>query len=424
MTIIVERDQALPITHFTLAFDLGSLADPVGKEGTASLLFRLLRRSNRELNAPDLDRRLDALGISAGVEVSRSVAALHGTCLSRSFEHALSLVAEMLRGAPNDEQEFSRLKVEALGEWTDSLDNDSLVARRFFTRQLFQAHPYGRLTSGTPASLERIEMKDLREVYDMLVSRGRLHAAFSGDLTRENAENFVREIDATLPDNMTTAKIDVSDPKLEGRNLHFVDKPERSQVQILIGGSGAHPKDPDRTALFVGNTIFGGTFSARLSREVRGKRGWSYGAYSQLGHDRGRHSFSMWTFPQASDAPACIALELRLLERFIEDGVTKAELQAAKKYLLNSHAFALDTASKRAALALDQELYDLPPVATFSDRVNAVTLDAVNQAIRNRLSAENLIIVVLGTAAQLQVQVEAAIGDLKGSSVICYDHRE
>ncbi|HXS17679.1 MAG TPA: insulinase family protein, partial [Polyangiaceae bacterium] len=160
------------------------------------------------------------------------------------------------------------------------------------------------------------------------------------------------------------------------------------------------------------------------SHEVRSKRGWSYGAYSQLGHDRRRHSFSMWTFPQASDAAACIELQLTLLEQFIERGVSKSELLAAKKYLLNSHAFALDTASKRAALALDQDLYDLPPIETFKDRILAVTLDGVNAAIQNRLSASNLLVVVLGTASEILGPVEASVGHLATREILPFDQQD
>src|SRR5690606_30281998 len=111
-----------------------------------------------------------------------------------------------------------------------------------------------------------------------------------------------------------------------GRNLVVVDKPERSQTQILIGGLGSSPHDPDHVPLLVANTVFGGTFTARLSEEVRSKRGWSYGAYSSLPYDRRRQAFSMWTFPASTDAAACVALELQLLESWVTEGITEAEL--------------------------------------------------------------------------------------------------
>ena len=208
-----------------------------------------------------------------------------------------------------------------------------------------------------------------------------------------------------------------------GRRLVLVDKPERTQTQILIGGLGTHPTDPDHTALLVGNTIFGGTVTARLTEEVRSKRGWSYGAYSSLPFDRRRQAFSMWTFPKAEDAAPCIALELEMLKAFRERGVTKKELAWAKRYLVRSHAFAVDTAAKRVGLALDSVLYDLPPgyYENYLARVRAVTLDDVNAALRARIPERDLLIVVVGTAADIRDAVERAIPELSHTEVVRFD---
>jgi zinc protease len=202
-----------------------------------------------------------------------------------------------------------------------------------------------------------------------------------------------------------------------------VDKPERTQTQILIGGLGTHAHDPDHTALLVGNTIFGGTFTARLTDEVRSKRGWSYGAYASLPFDRRRQAFSMWTFPKADDAAACIELELGMLKTLREKGVTKKELLAAKRYLTRSHAFAIDTASKRVGLELEGRLYDLPPGyhAEYTKRVAAVTLDEVNQALQARLPEKDLLIVVVGTASEIRSAIEAKIPELGSTEIVAYD---
>lgn len=419
---IIEYDPALPLGHVTAAFDIGSLLDPVGKEGTTSLLFRLLRRTALGLSASDVEAQLDGLGASAGVDVARSIAALQGSCLSHSWERFSELMLSMLSSFPENENEFTRLKSEADAEWSESLDNDSLVARRFFVRHIFPNHPYARLTSGTKRSLSRVELDDLRAVYAQLVHTDRLITTFSGDIAAEKADTFVTRLRESIKNSASFIVPDVDDPHVpEGRRLLFVDKPERSQAQILIGCLGAHPADHDRTALYVGNTIFGGTFSARLSREVRGKRGWSYGAYSQLSHDRKRQSFSMWTFPQASDVAACIKLQLSLFEELVQNGVSSSEVSAAKKYLLNSHAFSRDTASKRAALRLDQEIYNLPPIEGFKERVSAVTADDVNQAMSRRFSTKDMSLVVLGTAAELLPAVQDAIFNLSETKTVSFD---
>jgi len=112
-----------------------------------------------------------------------------------------------------------------------------------------------------------------------------------------------------------------------------------------------------------------------------------------------------------------------MLEQWVNEGVTQDELAWAKRYLVRSHAFALDTAAKRVSLKLDAELYQLPPgyYQEYESRVQAVTLDQANDAIRTRISADNLLVTIVGTASHIQGPVEAAIDRLNGSETVPYD---
>jgi zinc protease len=321
------------------------------------------------------------------------------------------------------DEELERLKRETEAELTEALDDDRGLARRWFRRRLFEGHPYSRSAGGTLAGVRSVTGDALRAIYRQAVVGENLVLAFSGDITEEHAGKIAETLVGAVSSG--SAPLDVtSEPSVPpGRRLVFVDKPERTQTQILIGGLGSHPGDPDHMALVVANTAFGGTFTARLMKEVRVKRGWSYGAYSSLPYDRRRQAFSMWTFPKASDAPACIALELEMLRAFRDKGVTSSEFSWAKRYLIRSHAFSLDTAAKRVGLALDAELYDLPPGyhARYLENLKAATLERANQAVRERLSDENILLSVVGTEATTLSDVKNAIPNLASSEVVRYD---
>jgi zinc protease len=420
---IVEKDPGLPLLHLSLSFRRGQDLDPPGKEGASRLLLRLMRRSVRGITPEAIDERLDALGATLATDASRAASTISGGCISRSTNEFLALVHKVVCEPDFSADEFDRLVKESLAAWTESLDNDSAVARRFFVRALFRGHPYEKLLGGTKTSLTCVTLSDLKELYESTFHQNRACLALAGDISPDSAEEIRAQLLGSLPEANLGKFVQVEPPGPTGRHLTFVDKPERSQTQILIGCLGTHPTDDDHMPLFVGHTIFGGTFSARLSREVRGKRGWSYGAYSDLPFDKMRQGFSLWTFPQASDAAACIQLELELLEQFIEQGILEEELEAAKKYLKNSHVFSVDTAEKRAHLSLDRFIYDLPVDyhATYLERILAVTKDDVDRALRRRLSATNLEITVLGTYSEIGRDIERSIPDLEGTDVVPFD---
>ena len=208
-----------------------------------------------------------------------------------------------------------------------------------------------------------------------------------------------------------------------GRRLLVVDKPERTQTQILVGTLGTSPHDQDHVPLVVGNAVFGGTFTSRLMKEIRSKRGWSYGASTRTGVDRRRQSWVLWTFPAAEDAGPCLQLSLELLDAWVAGGVSSREVAFIQRYLVRSHAFEVDTATKRVHQALDRECLALPPdyFSSWLDRVRAVTPDAATTAVKNRIHPRDLLVVVVGTAAQVLDPLRSAIPGLSEVSVVPFD---
>jgi len=421
--VLVETSRALPLVSFSVALKTGSVLDPEGMSGSTRMLTRWMRRTGGGREAQVIDTEIDALGGAFGADVSPSTLVFQGTVITRSLDGLLRITGDILARPGFAEAELERLRRETLAELTETLDDDRGLGRRWFRHRVFGAHPYARSVTGTASSIARITAEDLKALYRRIVRPENLIFAFSGDIDRARAEALAAQIRGQLqvgpaPDGS------IGEPAvIPGRRLTFVDKPDRTQTQILIGGLGTHPDDADHLALHVANTVFGGTFTARLTQEVRAKRGWSYGAYSSLPIDRRRQTFSMWTFPKAEDAAPCIQLQLEMLHALRTKGITKKELAWAKKYLVRSHAFALDTASKRVGLLLDSALYGLPKgyYEDYIERIKAVTLEAANASVVQRLSEDDLLVTVVGTAAQISDAVKSAVPNLATSEVVPYD---
>lgn len=421
--VLVETSHALPLVSFSIALKTGSTLDPKGLPGATRMLTRWMRRTAGGREAHVIDAEIDALGAAFGADVSPSTVTFQGTVITRSLDGLMRVVADVLARPGFAETELERLRRETLAELTESLDDDRGLCKRWFRHRIFGEHPYARSVTGTASSVSRIGASDLKALYGRVLCADNLIFAFSGDIERARAEALSAELCRLLPSGAPPLE-SLPEPKaLTGRRLTLVDKPDRTQTQILIGGLGTHARDEDHLALHVANTVFGGTFTARLTQEVRAKRGWSYGAYSSLPIDRRRQAFSMWTFPKAEDAAPCIALELELLHAWRSLGITKKELAWAQKYLVRSHAFALDTASKRVGLLLDSALYDLPEgyYESYTERVKAITLDQANAAIGHRLSEDDLRITVVGTASQIGDPIRTAVSGLAESEVVAFD---
>ncbi len=420
---LLEPSHDVPLVSFVVALRNGSAVDPGGKSGLARVAVRMLRRGTAELTSEQIDRRIDALGAEVAVDTSSSTVAIHAQVIARNVDAFVDLLAAMLSASTFPEDELERLKRESVAEIIEARDNDRVIAQKAMQRTLFKDHAYGRNAGGTTSTVANIGRADVLAFYARYVVRANLVVGISGDMTAERAPRIAERLLSGLARG-EPAPDEVTEPVMRpGRRLLVVDKPERTQTQILVGTLGTSPGDDDHVPLVVSNAVFGGTFTSRLMREIRSKRGWSYGASARASVDRHRQGWVVWTFPAAADAGPCLALSIELLTAWISGGVTAREVSFIQRYLIRSHAFDVDTAGKRLHQALDVELLDLPAdyFSGWVNHVRAVTPDAASEAVRARLHPEDLLCVVVGTAAEVLDPLRSAVPGLTEASVVPFD---
>lgn len=403
MNLLVESSDVLPLVDLEVAFPVGSLHDPEGREGLAQLTGHLVRRGPHGLSDSRFEDRLAALGARLAVEVSMRSTRIRATVLRRNLEPLVDLVAKMVWKPALRARDFARLKRQAQASLVARLDDDQSLGALRFRRTLFGDHPYGRVSSGSAASLGRLGLGEAREFYAEHLERRGFVVGMAGDVAERDAERLVSTYFPRLVDLERRGSKPRPTRARRGRHVVIVDKPERTQTQLYIGTLGARTHDRLLFPLIVSNTAFGGTFSGPLMQEVRGVRGWSYGAYSRLLHSSQRDAWYMWTAPAAEYSADCAALQLRLMEDWVKGGVKKAELEFAQRYLINSHCFDRDTPAKRLEARLDVELLGIPRryVDRHDELVAAVTRGRAAEATQARISCDDLTIVVVATAADV-----------------------
>lgn len=412
LRVLLEESHDLPLVDFQLVLRTGSTHDPEGKEGLTRLAWRLVRMGTKKLRGPEVDEAIARLGGRIAIEVSTSYVSVHAGVIRRNLEPFFALVMDLVRRPAFRAADLTQVRREAIAELEATRDHDRSLAARGFRRFLFEGHPYGRPVSGNEKTLRSIRRGDIVEAYDRHFTGKNLILGVAGDVSRSEVERLVAEHLADLPRGRPPRDRIAAPKQKRGRRILVVDKPDRAQTQLYVGTLGVKAGDPMHYPMVVGNAAFGGTFTSKLMQEVREKRGWSYGAYSRLGSDRQRDAWYMWTFPAAGQVVDCLQLELDLLEGLLDGGVSARDHSFARKYLVNSHCFDVDTAAKRLEPRLDEEVFGLPPgyYEQYERHVRGVTRDRANEALRARLSGKNVTIAMTATAKDLVPQLEAMPG--------------
>ncbi len=413
--LIIAKDKSLPVTYVYAVLKSGSIWDPPELEGVTGLMGEILMRGTQTRTREQIRDELDQLGAEIDVDVAHENIIVVGQTLTRNLDPFLALFSDVILHPKFDSKEIEKLKRETISDLKQMRENDQALVARFFSRQLFQSHPYAMSPDGRESTIARITDKKIQEFYKKHFLTENIFFAASGDLDVQSFSQKIETYFKSLPKGETSSFSYPKPPKLEGRQIILVDKPARTQTQIMIGHVGIDVLNPDFFPLIIANNAFGGGFTARLMHEVRVKRGWSYGAYSWFRPRKEPGEFGMLAFPATKDTVDTLSLMLSLYEEYAKSGITQEEFERSQSNLINEFAFKIDTARRKVGQLLMIELTGLPKdyLETYRDKLQAVTLGQVNQAIQKYSDPKNLIITIVCTAKDIKPKLKAFGSDFK-----------
>lgn len=418
--MILVSDAGFPIVHVNLYFRVGPAFDPPDKAGLTSLTNRMLLRGTKRRGRAELEEAIESLGTELYTSTQNHAVGLGSAVLTRHLDAFFGLLGEMLSEPAFEPDEVAKVRREMTAELEAARDDDGTLARIAFRRLVFADHPLGHGAAGTRASLERVTAEDVRAHFERHYTRENLLVGASGDVTADRLAALLDGALASLPagpGNDWGALPPVSG--VTGRHVTLVDKPDRSQTQILVGHRSVDAADPDFLALSLATAAFGGTFTARLMQEVRVKRGLSYGAYARLSAERVGGWYALSAAPAMEEAVDTLDLLLSEYARFVDEGLSDDEIEFARGYAINAFPFSVETPAMRAAQRVRSRLLGRPDsfLDDYLDRIGALSCDEVRAAVRRRLTPNDLTAVMVCTADPIR-EAAAALGQL---TVVPYD---
>jgi zinc protease len=261
--------------------------------------------------------------------------------------------------------------------------------------QAFGDHPYGTSDNGTSKTVANLSPDDMRIARERALVKDRLYVAAVGDITGPELSKLLDALVGDLPDTGPELPPRVT-PNLTGGVT--VIPFETPQSVVMFGHSGITRDDPDFIPAYIANEILGGTRESRLMQEVREKRGLTYGIGSYLvPYDQSEVVLGQFSSSNSVTAQA-IDVVKQEWERFVRDGVSESELEAAKTYLTGAYALRFDGNAPIASILVGMQMsgLDRDYIIHRNDLINAVTVDKINTIIRDLYKPEALTFFVVG----------------------------
>jgi zinc protease len=399
---------AIPMLDVQIDFDAGSRRDPAAQAGLASLTASMAGQGVRAVGAaPALDDNALGeawadLGASFGGSASadRMGFALRSLTYPDLLAQATALAARQLGEPAFADALWQRERQKLAAQLKDAATRPATVAGRAFAAAVYGSHPYGYQL--TPASLERINVADMRAFYRAMVQPCRATVSLVGAVDRAQADALVTQLLARLPQTACTslpalpALPEVAPlAQASDQRIPF----DAAQAQVLLGQPGYRRSDPDFFALLVGNHILGGGgFGSRLTTEVREKRALSYSVYSAFGPGLHAGAFTIGLQTRPDQAAQALQVAKDVLARFVADGPSATELQAAKANLAGGFALRIDSNRKLLDNVANIAWNHLPLdyLDHWPEQIERVTQADIQKAFARVLQPEKMATVVVG----------------------------
>jgi len=397
---------------FVVALQLpfGEFCDPTLYEGTVGITVNLMQKGTAALSSDAFAHKLEQTGAMLFAESADEHIVLGCKSLARFSNDVFELFWDMICSPRLDEKEFRRIKQEMItGLQSEITDANSCVNRHFFSFLCGKDHPAGRLH--TVDSVKRIRLEHVKQCYTGHVAPQGSVLVIAGDIdpdalskqweTKLLSWNTVRSGDGCIGALM---------PALEKTRIKCIDKADLTQTYLMVGHPVTGEFDSRRSAVSLGNYILGGgNFSSRLMAAVRSDEGKTYGISSQIMRNRNSGIFVISTTTQSSQTQDVLNTILTVYRSFAEHGVTTEELENAKRFAIGNMAFQLEGIENIVDKLLWLCLYNRDPswVEKYDGMINALSLNEVNEALREHLYSPHVCITAVGDSEIILPQLSS-----------------
>jgi zinc protease len=402
LTAWLVQEPSIPFVALEIRFRGGASLDAPAKRGAINLMTGLLEEGAAEMDARDFSKAADSLATSFDFDASRDSVSVSARFLTENRDASVALLKAALQEPRFDQDAVERVRGQVLSIIASDAKTPSDIAGLTFNRAAFGDHPYAYSINGTAETVSALTRDDLITAHRSVLARDRIYIGAVGDITPEQLGVLIDDLLGDLPASgapMPT-RADVNIPA----GVTVVDFATPQSV-ALFGQRGISQSDPDFFAATILNHVLGGgSFESRLMTEVREKRGLTYGVYSYLA-PRDLAEVYMGSVSSANDRIAeAIAVIRDEWTKAATDGITDAELQAAKTYITGAYPLRFDGNGPIANILVGMQMLGLPIdyIATRNDKVYAVTMDDIQRVASELLDPEGLHFVVVGQPEGLE----------------------
>ncbi|MDA0679674.1 MAG: pitrilysin family protein [Proteobacteria bacterium] len=366
--------------------------------------FLIEGTSNR--SAEDIAKAAAAMGGQVNVGVGEDQTTISADVLAEFAPDMVKLLADIVRNPAFPASELERLKRDRLRQLSIAKTQPQQMAVAEFRKALYGDHPYGRMLPAEE-QLAAYTLDDARNFYNnnFGAQRTQIYVAGMFDAAATRAA-----IESGFTDWRKGPDVLIDLPKRATGKVvvDVVDRPDASQSDIMLGLPTIAPGHEDWIPLQITNSLLGGSFSSRITSNIREDKGYTYSPFSSIST---RYQDAYWVQSAAvtTDVTGAALKEIVYeIDNLQKNPPTAEELDGIKNYAAGIFVLQNSTPGGIINMLSYLELQELPDtyLTDYVSEVYAVTPRQVSEIAQTYLREEDMTLAVIGDRSQVSEQVE------------------
>lgn len=406
----------VPKVVVSLEVQTGNVHENEKENGLADIVGNLMKEGTPTRNARQLAEEVARLGGSLSVSVGPNQTWISGSALSEYGPELVAIMADLVQNPAFPESELDRIKNDFKRQTNLQRQQPGTIAQTKFRESLYPNHPYGR---GLPAdaTIEGFTLAQVRDFYQKQFGADRTTVYVAGKFNEGDMKEAITSHLSNW-ERGPAPQIPVAKPVAKG-DMVVQDRPGAPQSTIVFGLPVVDPSHPDYMALRVTNSLLGGSFGSRITRNIREDKGYTYSPYSSL---NARYRVGDWY--QVADVTTehtrnSLREILNEINRLRTEAPAKEELEGIKNY--EAGLFVLRNSSPWGIISQLSflELHDLPDsfLTNQVENIHAITPEQVRQTTQKYIQPRNMTLVVVGDKKAIDPQLKKFQSELKKNTL-------
>lgn len=409
LKVIVVENHKIPRLSYQLSLQHKPI--PEGKKvGYRSMAGSLLKTGTKNRSKAQIDEEIDFIGAS----LNTFARGMYGSSLKKHSGKLLDIFTDVLYNPSFPQEEFDKyIKQARSGLASAKTSPESMVSNTASVLNFGSKHPYGEIQQ--EKHLDAMTLQTLKNYYKTFFRPNNAYLIIVGDITPAEAKKTAKKYFGKWKKGY------VPEYKSE-----YIDAPSKNRV-ALINKDGAvqsvirvtypidlKPGDEDvLKARVMNSALGGGVFSGRLMQNLREDKAYTYGARSSINANQTRGSFAAYASVRNEVTDSSVQEFMYELRRMSTEPISKSDLAKIKASLAGSFARSLESPQTIARFAMNTFKYDLPKdyYNTYLQRLDAITIDDVNEMVAKYIRPENANIVIAGAAGDIADKLVRFDGD-------------